>query len=144
MEDGCSRPEWRALNTPGLMQVIGPLYSRRDGTRWRYGLSTGQQHTNPAGIVHGGTLTALLDHAMSVAVWHAVERRPVVTVQMNTAFLAPAKPGDFLEVDVVLRHRSGSMLFVDGSVTAGDRAVASASCVMKIVKQSTREDGRGE
>lgn len=144
MNEETPAPGWRPLKTPGLMEVIGPLCSKRQGEGWRYALATGPQHTNPAGIVHGGTLTALLDHAMSITAWHAVERRPVVTVQMNTTFLAPAKPGDFLEVDVVLRYRSGSILFVDGSVTADGREVACASCVMKMVGPSTGEVRRGE
>lgn len=126
--------DWRPLKTPGLMQMIGPLCSQRHQDRWRYGLATGPQHTNPAGIIHGGTLTALLDHAMSIVAWNQVERQPVVTVHMDTNFLSAAKPGDFLEVDVVLRHRTGSMLFVDGTVSVGAQEIATASCVMKIVK----------
>lgn len=130
--------DWRPLKTPGLMQLIGPLLCRRDGGAWRYGLATGSDHTNPAGLIHGGTLTALLDHALSLVAWNAVERQPVVTVQMNTTFLNAAQAGDFLEVDVVLRQRSGSVLFVDGHITSGGREIAAASAIMKTsTKRST-------
>lgn len=140
MNEGTPAAEWRPLKTPGLMQMIGPLCSQRQAEeQWRYGLATGPQHTNPAGIIHGGTLAALLDHAMSIVAWNKAERQPVVTVHMDTTFLTAARPGDFLEVDVVLRHRTGSMLFVDGTVSVGDREIATASCVMKIVKPRSGE-----
>lgn len=129
-------PGWRAMTAPGLMASIGPLLAQRDGDRWRYALATDESHANPIGLVHGGALTALVDHAMSMIAWEATSRRPVVTVQMSTQFLSAAKPGEFLEADAMLRRLTGSMVFIDAMIRVGEREILAASSVMKIVKQN--------
>ena len=62
-----------------------------------------------------------------------------MTVQMNTNFLNAARPGDFLEVDVRVRKRSGSMLFMDAILTVGNREIATASCILKTVAMRLAE-----
>lgn len=126
---------WKAMTIPGLVGLLGPLLSQRDGDSWRYALQTDERHANPIGLVHGGTLATLADHAMSMIAWSAAGRQSVVTVHMDTTFLSAAKPGDFLEAAATCRRKTGGMVFMDGSITAGGREVMSASAVMKIIKK---------
>lgn len=128
---------WRPMKIPGLIQTIGPLLARREGDAWRYGLQTGPQHANPIGRIHGGTIAALADQAMALYAWEAVGRRPVVTVHMDTRFLAAANPGDFLEAAVTIRHRTFTILFIEAAITAGSTPVALASGILQIVKSGT-------
>ena len=138
-----SAAEWKALKSIGLMEAIGPLLSRRIGSDWRYGLQAGPQHANAIGLIHGGTLAALVDQVMSMVAWHAVDRQPVVTIHMDTTFVNAASPGDFLEVEARLVERKGSMAFLDATITTDDRLVMKASCVMKITKPRPREERDG-
>ncbi|WP_299695434.1 PaaI family thioesterase [Hydrocarboniphaga sp.] len=122
----------------GLIGRIGPLLARRHGDTWHYGLRTGDEHGNPIGVIHGGTLMTLLDQtATLVAIWLTGEKA-VMTVQLDTRFLAPAKVGELIEGEARLRHRTQSMLFLDAALSVDGRPVADASVIMKILPRSTK------
>ncbi len=118
------------------MAHIGPLLraeaTDEAGAGPVYALQTSALHQNPIGLVHGGVLTSLLDQAIAIVAWTAADRRPTVTVQMDTRFLAAARAGDFLEVRPRIRHATRSLLFVDADLTVGATTVATASAIMKI------------
>ena len=124
-------PAWREHEPPGLMTTLGPLLSRRDGDTWVYGLRLDARHLNQAGLVHGGTFTALLDHAISTVAWEYSGKTPCLTVQLNTSFLRGAKSGQELSARARVTHGTGSMLFLDGSLYADDQLVATAQAIMK-------------
>ena len=134
MTETNTRSDWRPLEIAGMMSAIGPLLAKRDGPHWRYGLETDQRHANAIGVIHGGTLTALADQAMSLIAWHAADRNPVVTVHMDAAFLSSARPGDFIEANAEIVTIKGSMIFLEASISSESSEIMKASCVMKIVK----------
>jgi uncharacterized protein (TIGR00369 family) len=124
---------WREMKSGGLMGAIGPLLARREGDSWRYGLKTREIHSNPIGVIHGGTLMTLLDQTATLtAVWLTGEKA-MLSVQISTRFLSPAKAGDLIEGVARLRHRTKSTLFLDAELTVAGRPVADASVVMRIV-----------
>ncbi len=131
-----SRHDWRKVPIEGYVDLIGPLLSRREEGRKIYGLHTGQQHQNALGSVHGGVITGLLDQVIAMEAWKAADRQPTVTVQMDTRFISAAKSGDLIEAHATIRHGSGSMMFVDADLVSGDRLVATATAVMKIVRKA--------
>ena len=140
MSASVDRPGWKVLEIPGLMAAIGPVLSKKDADgRFRYGVEATDVHVNYSGVVHGGTIAALLDQAMSLVAWHAAGRVPMVTVHMDLDFLNAAKPGDFLETVPEIREHKSSLLFVGGVVLSGERMIAKASAIMKALKP--REDG---
>lgn len=134
MTDIQTQTEWRELKKmPGLMGHIGPLLAKREGESWRYGLRTTEVHGNPIGVIHGGSLMAMLDQtATMIAIWITGEKA-VLTVQMDTRFLAAARIGDLIEGTATLRHRTGTMLFIDAQLSVGGKAVADASLIMKLL-----------
>lgn len=140
MSNAPTPPEWKPLKASGLMEAIGPLQAKRKGDRWVYGLATDSRHANVIGAIHGGTLCALADQVMSLIAWEAAERQPVVTIHMDTTFIASAAPGDFLEAEARLTARKGSMLFVETIVTKAGDEVVRASCIMKAIKPRQREE----
>lgn len=84
---------WGERRGMGFSALVGPLWSRREGDGWAYGLLTGEQHANQAGLVHGGLLATLMDQALSAVAWEALQRQPCVTVQLDTHYLALPVPG---------------------------------------------------
>jgi|SRR5690554_2916705 len=113
------------------MTTLGPLLSRREEDTWVYGLRLDERHLNQAGMVHGGTMTALLDHAVSAIAWEHSGKQPCVTVQLNTSFLKPARAGQLLSAHAKVNHAAGSMLFLDGVLYADGILVATAQAIMK-------------
>ncbi|MCP1337038.1 PaaI family thioesterase [Futiania mangrovi] len=135
MTDDRPLPEgWRAMKVAGLWESLGPLLAKREGTGWIYGVQSDSRHANPLGLVHGGTLMALLDHTATLVAYHQLDRQTAVTVQQDTRFMVPARAGDFLVADATLRQRSGSLLFLESRIAIDGRLVADASIIMKLIR----------
>jgi len=123
---------WKARTLPGFFGLVGPLWTRKQGDGWAYGFLAEERHTNPAGIVHGGMLTTLLDHALSVIAWEANARKPCITVALDVQFLAPARPGDFVAAAGRIVRQTSSLVFMQGSLTIEGQEIATASAILKV------------
>lgn len=127
---------WREHNLPGLLGVLGPLLSKRENEHWLYGLRIRKDHLNQANIVHGGTVTALMDQALSTVGWSHTNKTPCVTVQLNVSFLGSAAEGDLLIASGRIVRATGSLLFADGSITVNDAVIATAQAILKRINPS--------
>lgn len=137
MTDAREENAWKPLKAGAFMENVGPLMAARDGEGgYVYALDTTQDHANALGLVHGGVITSMLDQAIAMVAWHAADRAPTVTVQMDTRFTGAARPGARLEARAKLRQATGSMMFLDAEVADGARIVALASAVMKISRKA--------
>lgn len=122
---------WRTHELPGLMGTLGPLLTRREGDQWAYAIRIRNEHLNPAKVVHGGTLTALVDHTLSTIAWDSSGRTPCVTVQLNVNFLGASRSGQLLTARGKVTHETGSLVFLDGTLHADDVLVGTAQAIMK-------------
>lgn len=134
---------WKTAKSAGaFMDLVGPLWVRResadvgDGSHegWRYGLLLSPCHLNPAGVVHGGLLETLMDHALSAIAWEAAGRAPCLSLQLDAHFLSAARAGEFIEASGLVVHRTRSMVFLRGSLRVGEREVMAAQALMKVQK----------
>ncbi len=147
MTDELSTPEtltaagWKPRQLPGHMGLVGPLWTRREDDAWAYGLLVEARHLNPAGVVHGGALATLLDHALSAIGWEAAQRQACVTVQLSVQYLAAATTGQFIVARGRVARATASLLFVNGSLWAGDTELVQASTVLKIVRPTSAASG---
>jgi len=132
-------PQWRDMRTAGFMSRLGRLQALRGPEGWRYGLQADETHLNAVGVVHGGVLTSLLDHVVALCAWEATGRRPVVTVQCETRFFAPARSGDFIEAAALLHHQSRSLIHLGAKILVKGALVASGSAIMKMVGHEPEE-----
>jgi uncharacterized protein (TIGR00369 family) len=122
---------WKARALPGFIGTAGPLWTRKDGDRWRYGILCGREHLNPAGVAHGGVLATLLDHAVSTVAWELCGRSACVTLQLDTHYLAAVREGEFVEALAQPAHRAGSLVFMRAEACVDGRPVAAAQAVLK-------------
>lgn len=132
---------WRKRALPGFAGLIGPLWVRKEDDGWAYGLLTTSDHLNPAGVVHGGLLTALLDHGISAIAWEALGRRACVTVQLDTHFLAAAREGQFLEVRGRVVRATSTLVFMQGELSTDGEVVATAVAVLKQIAAARHAAG---
>ena len=74
------------------------------------------EHLNSFEVTHGGAVMTLLDIAMATAARSVEPALGVVTIEMKTSFMRPAKvpPGSALVARGLLQHRSRSMAFTEG------------------------------
>lgn len=127
---------WRPLPHGGFAAHAGPILYKpaRDGGLPLFAMAVDGRHTNVHGIVHGGALMTFADTGLGITVWEASGRKPCVTVQFGIQFLDAVHPGEFVELDAEVLHRSSSVVFVRGMLRCGARRVASAEGVWKLIK----------
>jgi uncharacterized protein (TIGR00369 family) len=124
---------WKPRTLPGFGGLVGPLWTRKEGEAWAYGLLAEERHTNPAALVHGGLICTLLDHALSAIAWEANARKPCITIALDVQFLAAARSGDFMVARGRITRQTASLAFLQGTLTVGESSVATASVIAKVV-----------
>jgi len=126
----------RGSTEAGFTGLIGPLWARQEAGGWAYAFAAEVRHTNRSGVLHGGMLMSFIDHALGLMVWEAVDRRNCTTVGLNHQFVAPARPGDWLEARGRVIRRTRSLVFVQGGITCGDREILVADGIWKIIGEN--------
>ena len=103
--------------------------------RTRLRMRVGPEHMNNIGIVHGGALATLLDVAMGTA-GRTQAGRPVMTLDMHVAFMAPGRGAVLIGEGRVVRG-GRSILFCEAEIRDEAGAlVAKSSGVFKPVRES--------
>jgi len=76
------------------------------------------EHLNSFDVTHGGAVMTLLDVVMATAARSVEPQLGVVTIEMKTSFMRPAKvpAGVALVARGFLQHRTRSMAFTEGRV----------------------------
>jgi uncharacterized protein (TIGR00369 family) len=125
------------LAIPPSSKLLGwHLMDARPKDGWvRIGFEGKQEFCNPAGLVQGGILSAMLDDTMGPAVFVMTEGKLyTATISMTVNFLAPARPGPIIgEADVTQLGRT--IAFVQGRLTAEDGTVlATATTSARLVE----------
>ena len=123
---------WKPRTLPGFFDLVGPLWTRKEDVSWAYGIVAEDKHVNPAGIVHGGMLATLLDHALSAIAWEANDRKPCITIALDVHFLAPARPGQFVAARGRIVRQASSLVFMQGNLTVDGDEIATACAILKI------------
>jgi acyl-coenzyme A thioesterase PaaI-like protein len=128
---------WEDMPNPcPFAALIGPVRRRRVGDVFAYGLRVVPQHTNSAGIMHGGLITAFLDEVIGEIVNDLANRRHV-TVQFSTMFLGKARVGDFLECDCDIVRTTRSMTFIQARLNVSGQVIATATAIFKAMRPAS-------
>jgi uncharacterized protein (TIGR00369 family) len=100
------------------------------------------EHFNSFDVTHGGAVMALLDVVMATAARSVEVDMGVVTIEMKTSFMRPAKvaPGQKLTGLGQLMHRTRNMAFTEGRILdAEGRLCAHATGTFKYMARSKPE-----
>ncbi len=93
-----------------------------------------REHLNSFAVAHGGASMTLLDVAMAVAARSVDKSRGVVTIEMKTTFMQPARGK--LSGKGRLMHRTATMAFTEGTIYDSEgRACAHATGTFKYVNR---------
>ncbi len=125
---------WTQLSGTHFNETAGPYWVRReDGVRV-VGLLGEERHGNGyVGTVHGGVLMTFADIALGMGVVDAADTRDCVTLQLQMQFTASAPIGSFLTCRPELVRRTSQIVFMRGLIMAGERTVASADGMWKLL-----------
>lgn len=114
-----------------FLTLTGPFFISRDGDIFRKGFWVEERHCNMRGILHGGMFAAFADTVLGHGAGLLTGMMPT-TVRLSVDFVAPARPGDWLEGAARLMHRTASIAFMEAEMHAGAALVGRAGGVFKL------------
>jgi len=135
---------WRSVaSDTGFNSLVGPFWLHdTEGA----GLLIGERHCNPhLGTLHGGIVMTFADIALGIGAAGVLgeQRTSTVTASMNTQFVAVAHVGEFLVCRPEVVRQSRHLVFVRGLICAGERTIASADGIFKVLEPRTAAEKKG-
>jgi uncharacterized protein (TIGR00369 family) len=120
-----------------FIEHLGMTLERFDNGLAEMHFTARPEHLNTYEVTHGGACMTLLDVVMASASRSLQPELGVVTIEMKTSFMQPAK--GLLKATGRVLHRTGRMAFAEGRIEDADgRLCAQASATFKYV---TRPSG---
>jgi uncharacterized protein (TIGR00369 family) len=117
-----------------FVQHLGFKLALFEGGQSRIDYEPKPEHLNSFGVTHGGACMTLLDVTMAVAARSVAKDMGVVTIEMKTSFMQPAR--GLLSGQGRLMHRTATMAFTEATIyDAEGRACAHATGTFKYVKR---------
>ena len=128
---------WTMVETSGFLSLVGPLWERVVDGEHEYAIETQDKHHNRRGLVQGGLLMTFADRSCGMTARYVSGRPTLATVQMDTHFVDSGKIGEILISKPRVVRLTRSLIFLTTEVSAGERCIAMASGVFKILKNDT-------
>ena len=117
-----------------FVEHLGFTLENFDGGTSELRYEPAPEHLNSFFVTHGGACMTLLDVTMAAAARSVQKEMGVVTIEMKTSFMQPARGP--LVAKGRLMHRTATMAFTEATVyDAADRACAHATGTFKYVKR---------
>lgn len=118
-----------------LNQLLGIHVTAAGDGRATVVLEVDERHTNRAGIVHGGVISALCDTAMGAATTTTLAAGDTyATAQLQLQLLRSSRPDDRLECAATVLHRGSRVAAVEADVhdaaTGQLVAKATSTCII--------------
>jgi acyl-coenzyme A thioesterase PaaI-like protein len=124
---------WEVRKGAPWFDLVGPVLMRRGAEGcWRFAILADERHLNPDRTVNGGLLLCFADQTMALALKEQTKDAPQATVHIEASFLSAVYPGDLIEAECEVVHRTGSMAFARGVFRVGDRKVGTATGLWRI------------
>ena len=126
---------WRTWSRDSFESHNGPFWHRmEDDGQIRAAFRVQNKHLNGQGNVHGGAFMAFADYCL-FAFAAPVLQGPGVTVSFSCEFLDAARLGELVEATGEITRAGGSLIFLRGLLTSGERSLFTFSGTIKRVKR---------
>ena len=117
-----------------FVEYLGFTLEKFEGGESELRYTAAPEHLNSFAVTHGGACMTLLDVTMAVAARSVQQEMGVVTIEMKTSFMQPARGP--LVAKGRLIHRTATMAFVEATAyDAKGRACSHATGTFKYVKR---------
>lgn len=131
---------WREELTGSTFgDLIGPHYAKDVNGVTRYGFAVEPKHLNRIGGLHGGMTAACLDMALARTIARTLDMPNIATLHLGVEFVDAARAGDFVEIEAEIVRSTKSVVFCRGTMLSGDRILAVANGVWKILAPARQE-----
>ncbi len=126
---------WRPLPTTRYSAAIGPTFAKRiDGKATAALLALDHLGNDNLGIVHGGAIMTFADMSLGLGVGEANGGGSnFVTAQLSVQFVAAGNVGELITCQPEVVRKTSSLVFMRGLIVAGDKTIASADGLFKLL-----------
>ena len=93
--------------------------------------------TNPAGVLHGGAATAILDDLIGAMVFTLGREFAFTSVNLNVDFLHAARSGDTVTATAEVVRAGRNIIHCEGRIVAADGKII-AKCATNLIQTSVR------
>jgi len=112
----------------------GILFKTISESEYQFKATITENHLNAAGITHGGFIAAFIDAGAGTAAHRSSNNSPCVTISLELKFIAAVKLDQELVCNTKIQKKTKTMVFLTSELTVGNKIVATASGVWKILK----------
>ena len=128
---------WQTWIRDSFESHIGPFWHRleADGSV-RCAFRVAKKHLNGSGNVHGGCFMAFADYCLFAIGRNALNGRGV-TVNFACEFLDAGHEGELIECTGEVTRAGGSLIFLRGQMTSGERRLFTFSGTIKRAKRKS-------
>lgn len=123
---------WEPLDSGGLVEIVGQIYTKLDGDTVRYGFVAEPRFRNRRSVLHGGYLSAFADRTLALAGRRVNNSGPQATIELSVRFIDAVQIGEFVESIPEVVRKTRSVIFVRGTMVVDSRIVATADGVWRI------------
>ncbi len=104
-------------------------------TVWR--MRVDERFLNPAGVVQGGFISAMLDSAMGASAVSSLGARKalVANTEMKVSFLRPASPGDELTCTAQVLKSGSVIMFLEAKVFNQDQKIVATASSSYLIRE---------
>jgi uncharacterized protein (TIGR00369 family) len=126
---------WTAHEIEAFTGQLGTIWTRGMGVTREVGFVVSNRHVNThLYTCHGGALMTFADTALGFGVVDSLGAQNCTTAQLQLHFVAAAKVGEFVTCRPEIVKRGGQLIFVRGLLCVGDKTVASADGIWKVLE----------
>lgn len=129
--------DWMVVPDDGFIAHVGPIYHKPFDASGvgRFRFVSDQRHRNRGGMIHGGMLATFADRALGMTARQKDGERAQVTVQLDMHYVSAAQMGETLDMHCRIVRQARTLIFLDGEIHVGERIVATARGVWKILRE---------
>jgi acyl-coenzyme A thioesterase PaaI-like protein len=126
---------WTTWSRDSFESNNGPFWHRLESDgRVRCAFRVEKKHLNGMRNVHGGCFMTFADYCLFAFASRELQG-PGVTVSFGCEFLDAAREGDLIEASGEVTRAGGSLIFLRGILTCGERSLFTFSGTIKRVKK---------
>lgn len=128
---------WQKQETlQGFSSNVGPFWYRDAADIFSVGFIVQPGHCNEhLGTAHGGALLTFADIVGGWVVSRALGHFRCATIQLQSHFTAACRAGEFVQCDPEVVRQTRDVVFMRGTLVAGDRTVLSFDGIWKVLAE---------
>lgn len=133
--DNAITTEFEDIDRDGYMGHNGGLqFSQMTESDYTFRAEIQKIHLNSGDITHGGYIMTLMDSGLGTAVHRLLGgKKRIATISLDVKFVAASREGEILTGSASIIRKTRSMVFVRGDLRVGNRIVATADGIWKIL-----------